>query len=92
LAVPGSKEQKSTRSQSRKIYFLRSTNFNLLSKIKGYTINSCDFFEVNVFLLPAVIVITRHGSQNPTYVTDQATGDTVGAEGLTSTTKSGNIF
>jgi hypothetical protein len=37
-------------------------------------------------------MITRHGSQNPSHVTDQATGDTVGAGGLTLTTGSGNRF
>jgi hypothetical protein len=50
---------------------LRSTNINLLSKIKGYATNSCDFFKVNVFLLAAAIMITRHGSQKPAYATDQ---------------------
>jgi len=75
---------------------VRSTNFNLLRKIKAYTINNCYFFKVNAFLSSAVIMITRHGNRNPTNATDEATdhatGEAVGAEGLPSATNSGNTF
>jgi hypothetical protein len=54
-------------SMKQKIFFVCSTN---ISKIKGYTTNSCDFFKVDVFLLAAAIVITRHRSQKPAYATD----------------------
>jgi hypothetical protein len=79
-------------SMIKKNIFCSQQISNLLSKIKGYTINSYDFFKVNVFLLKAVTVIIRCVSRNSTYTTDQATGDTVGEESLTSTINSENRF
>lgn len=48
--APKSKGQKNWRENAKKNFdFLRSTNFKLFRKIKGDSINYCDFFK---FLIP----------------------------------------
>jgi hypothetical protein len=51
------------------IYFLHTSNFQLLCKIRESSVNNCDFFLNSYFLPEAAIVITSPKGQVPYCVT-----------------------